>query len=494
MNHLKILFTSSEVTPFAKTGGLADVSAALPNSLKKLGHEVIVVMPMYRSVMEGGFELTEMRDSVELVWEGRKIRSKVFYTDSGSNLRVYFIRRDEFFDRSMLYGTSEGDYFDNAERFIFFTQAVILLAKMIKFKPHIIHLNDWQTSLVSVYLKTIYKNDDFFKTTATVFTIHNLAYQGIFPSEYMLLSGLPSELFSIEGLEYYGKMNFMKGGILFSDVITTVSEKYSHEIQTAEFGYGLEGVLRKRRNFLFGVLNGADYKEWNPENDPYLVANYGLHDLSGKIKCKKDLIKIFNLNPEEDAPIIGMVSRLADQKGLDLLVSGVEKVLRLGVSLVILGKGDERYEKKLSDLEKKYGSSFGVKIAFDNQLAHKIEAGADFFLMPSRYEPCGLNQMYSMKYGTIPIGRATGGLDDTIREFNPETGEGNGFKFVDYSVEALIEAVKRALKVYQDKNLWLKLMRNAMKEDFSWEKSAKKYENIYSQALKRKLENKNFQS
>jgi starch synthase len=301
----------------------------------------------------------------------------------------------------------------------------------------------------------------------------------------MAISELPPEFFSIKGLEYYGKMNFMKGGILFSDIITTVSEKYAREIQTSEYGHGLDGVLRDRSSDIYGVLNGVDYTEWNPEKDPHLAANYNETDLSGKKKCKEELIEIFKLEGSAETPLIGIISRLADQKGFDILADAMDELMRMKLLIVLLGKGEEKYERKFAELGEKYKGSLGVKIAFDNVLAHKIEAGSDMFLMPSRYEPCGLNQMYSLKYGTIPVVRATGGLEDTIKEFDPETQKGNGFKFAEYSPGAMIEEAKKALETYQNKDLWLRLMRNAMKEDFSWKRSALKYIDIYNHALNR---------
>ncbi|MDH5405098.1 MAG: glycogen synthase GlgA [Candidatus Aminicenantes bacterium] len=483
MKPLNIVFASSEVTPFAKTGGLADVSSSLPSAMASQGHQVQIIMPMYRSVIEGNFKLKLMESSLEIPYRGQLLKAKVYHSKIGANLLIYFIRRDEFFDRSGLYRLPEGDYFDNPDRFIFFSRAVLHVTKLIGFQPDIIHCNDWQTSLIPVYLKSLYNDDPFFRFTRTIFTIHNLAYQGVFPKEYMDVSGLPWELFSIKGIEYYGKMNFMKGGIMLADIISTVSERYAQEIRTPEFGYGLDGVLRDRSADIYGVLNGVDYSEWNPETDPHIAANYSAKDLSGKQKCKEALMKILNLKGSQHYPIIGMITRLADQKGCDLLAEAIDELMKLELFLVLLGQGEEKYEKRFLEEGKKHRGRFGVKIAFDGVLAHHIEAGADMFLMPSRYEPCGLNQMYSLKYGTIPIVRATGGLDDTIKEFDPETEKGNGFKFAEYSSKALIEKIKKALVVYQNKELWLKLVKNAMKEDFSWERSALKYQEIYYQAL-----------
>lgn len=483
---LKILFASSEVTPFAKTGGLADVSGSLPAALASLGHQVVVIMPLYRSVMEGSYDLNAFDGALEVPYRGRILKDKVFYSELEPNLSIYFIRKNEFFDRSMLYSTPEGDYFDNADRFIYFSRGILNLTKLIGFKPDIIHCNDWQTSLVPSFLKSLYMYDAFFEAARTILTIHNLAYQGIFPPEYMAVSGLPSEFYSLSGFEYYGKMNFLKGGIVFADIITTVSERYSLEIQTPEFGSGLEGILKERSNDIHGVLNGVDYREWNPETDSHIIANYNEKSLAGKTRCKKDLMEAFKLKGSEKAPLVGIVSRLAAQKGFDILAEAVEELVELGFLMVLLGTGDAVYEKQFAEIGKKHKGRFGVKIAFDNTLAHKIEAGADMFLMPSRYEPCGLNQMYSLKYGTIPVVRATGGLDDTIKEFDANSGKGNGFKFAEYSSQALIEALKRALEVYRNQELWVKLVGNGMREDFSWERSARTYEKIYHKALARK--------
>jgi starch synthase len=481
LNKLKILFAASEVTPFAKTGGLADVVGSLPAALAQLGHQVVIVMPYYRSVKEGSFNLKQHDKFLSIPFKGQQLNVSVHTATSKRNTQVYFIQRDEFFDRSGLYGTPSGDYFDNPERFIFFSRGVLELTKLIGFQPDIIHCHDWQTSLVPVYTKSLYKNDPVFKRARSVFTIHNLAYQGVFPKEMMTTSELPLELFAMSGLEYYGKMNFMKGGIVFSDVITTVSEKYAQEIQTPDYGYGLDGVLRDKRARIHGILNGVDYAAWNPKTDPHIAANFDSRDLSGKKTCKGDLAKVFRLKSPPRFPIIGIVSRLADQKGFDILAEAMDELLKMDLRLVVLGTGDDKYEKQFDSLGKKHAGRLGVKIGFDNALAHKIEAGSDMFLMPSKYEPCGLNQMYSLKYGTIPIVRATGGLDDTIQKFDPQTGEGNGFKFADYSSRALLDEVQRAQDVYADQGTWLKLVKKAMRMDFSWKRSALKYAEIYTQ-------------
>jgi len=485
MKKLKILFVSSEVAPLAKTGGLAAVSAALPQALVSMGHEVKIVMPFYRSIKQGDVRLERLDATFNVPFKGKRIKSEVFFTELGHSLPVYFVENRDFFDRDGLYGTSKGDHADNNERFIFFSRAVLELSKGIGFQPDVVHCNDWQTGLIPVYLKTLYKDDPAFVQSRTIFTVHNLAYQGVFPEETMGLSELPGSLFTMEGLEFYSRMNFMKGGILFSDVVTTVSQKYSQEIQTPEYGHGLEGVLRNRSSDLFGVLNGVDYKEWNPETDPHLAVPFDVRNMGGKLENKKDLLSHYGLEHRERTPLIGMISRLAAQKGFDILLEILDDLFRLDVQFVLLGTGDEVYENQFEKMAVKHRKKMSVKIAFDNALAHKIEAGADMFLMPSRYEPCGLNQMYSLKYGTIPIVRATGGLDDTISDFDERSLKGNGFKFEDYSATALMAAVQRALAIYRNEALWAQLMKNAMTEDFSWKQSAKKYTQLYFRALDR---------
>jgi starch synthase len=476
---MKILFASSEVIPFAKTGGLADVSGSLPEALASLGHEVAVVTPLYRSTKEGKHQLRQDERLLSVPFKAQQWETQVFRGHLGEGIPVYFIQRDEFFDRTGLYGTPEGDYRDNAERFIYFSRSVIELARLMEFSPDILHCHDWQTSLIPVYLKNVYGSDPQIQKARSVFTIHNLAYQGVFPEETMEVSGLPADLFAVKGLEYYGKMNFMKGGILFSDKITTVSERYAQEIQTPEYGYGLEGVLKDRSADISGILNGVDYTSWNPQTDPHIAARYSAKDLSGKSLCREELMGIFGLQGTGKSPVIGMISRMADQKGFDILADAMEDLMKVDIRLVILGTGDAKYEKQYARLGKRYAGRLGVKVGFDNTLAHKIEAGSDMFLMPSKYEPCGLNQMYSLKFGTIPIVRATGGLDDTIREFDPETGKGNGFKFKAYSPAELVKAVKRARYLFRNNLLWTELVQNAMKEDFSWKRSARKYEEVY---------------
>ena len=478
MKQLKILIATSEAIPFAKTGGLADVAGALPKALNGLGLDARIIMPFYWHVQEGNFKLKQTGAQASVPLGLREIDSPVFEAEA-SGITAYFLKRDEYYDRKYLYTMPEGDYFDNVERFILFSRGVIEAIKKLGFRPDIIHCHDWQTGLIPAYLKTIYKDDPFFSNTKTVFTIHNIAYQGQFPASRFPLTGLPQEVFTQDGIEFWGDMNLLKAGIVFSDIVTTVSEKYSREIQTPEFGYGLEGVLLAKREKLFGVLNGVDYDDWSPEKDKFIIAKYDYKDLSGKAKCREDLLKEYNLNLPDDAPVIGIISRLADQKGFDILSQAMEDLMSMNLGMVVLGTGEKKYHDLFEGLAKKYPKKLGVKITFDNKIAHKIEAGSDMFLMPSKYEPCGLNQIYSLKYGTIPIVRATGGLDDTIQDYDAKTGEGNGFKFKEYSAQILLAKVKEAVKVFSNRKEWKKLVQKAMQQDFSWDRSAKRYVELY---------------
>ena len=484
---LRVLFVTPEAVPFAKTGGLADVAGALPKFLKALGCDLKVVMPYYRMVKESGLPLQYLGQEIEVPIGDEILRADIYQGQLNQDIPVYFIGRDEFFDREYLYSTPRGDYFDNAERFIFFSKAVFTLCQLMSFSPAIIHHHEWQTGLIPAYLRSFYQNDPLFSHTAVVFTIHNIAYQGVFKKEKFRLTGLPNEMYNPEGIEFWERINFMKAGIVYADRINTVSQKYSEEIQTSEYGYGLEGILRKRKEVLCGILNGVDYQDWDPSHDPYLVAPYNSQDLSEKRECKKDLLKEFNLPPLlENFPLLGMISRLADQKGFDLLAEILDELFTLDIGFVLLGTGEQKYHDLFTEVARKYPQKAGVRIAYDDRLAHKIEAGADFFLMPSKYEPCGLNQIYSLKYGTIPIVRATGGLDDTILNYDPTTGKGNGFKFVRYDAKEFLNQMKVAIGFYSQPGHWKQLLRNAMAADFSWQRSAEAYLRLYRKALEKK--------
>jgi len=473
---MHIAFAASECVPFSKTGGLADVVGALPPALAYLGHEVTVYVPRYRSTkLENPRKIIS---SITVPFDDRYRFCSVLDGGIRSGVQFYFIDYPPFFDREALYGTPLGDYHDNAERFALFCRAVLEASKILG-SPDLFHCHDWQTALIPILIKTLYKEDPAFAQTLCVFTIHNLGYQGLFPPEVLPLLLLPWDLFTMARLEFYGKVNFLKGAIDVADFITTVSRKYAQEIQTAEYGFGLEGVLRARAASLTGILNGVDYTEWNPATDKMIIANYSADDLSGKAKCKQDLLNEFGLAHDTQLPLIGIVSRFAGQKGFDLIQYVADRMAQEELIVIALGTGDREYEDMFRRLHRQYPQKFAVKIEFNNRLAHKIEAGADMFLMPSKYEPAGLNQLYSLKYGTVPIVRATGGLDDTIEQYDPATGKGTGFKFREYSGEALLDTVKAAVLAYRDTQRWEKLMSNGMVQDYSWTAAAKEYVKVY---------------
>jgi len=489
---LNILFVSSEVEPFAKTGGLADVSGALPQAIKDLGHEVRVIMPKYRSVDERKFHLHEVLRLKEIdIPIGQEVeRASVkscILTNTSAKIQVYFLANESLYDRSGLYVNPENhkDYPDNDKRFIFFCRGVLETLKRLGWKPHIIHCNDWQSALIPAYLKTVYRGDSFFLKVKTIFTIHNMAYQGSFPRSSFLKTHLPDELFAPEGVEFYGNFNFLKAGLVYADVITTVSEKYAQEIQSSdEYGCGMSGILRKRSSDVYGILNGIDYSVWNPETDTLIPQKYDARNLDGKVTNKIELLRKFKLEYREGTPVIGCISRLAEQKGFDLIGQIADDLLKLDIQFILLGTGEKKYHDLFEAIQKRYPQKTGVYLGFSNELAHLIEAGSDMFLMPSRYEPCGLNQMYSLRYGTIPIVHATGGLDDTIEDFDPESGNGTGFKFFRYDARELLKTIERAVALYANKPAWRKLMKQGMQKDFSWESSAKKYIALYKNVLK----------
>jgi starch synthase len=387
-----------------------------------------------------------------------------------------------YFDRDGIYGNASGDFGDNAERFSEFSRAVIEIAKHV-WPPDVIHCHDWQTGLIPVFLRSSYAEDPLVKNIPVVFTIHNLGYQGHFPAAAMERCGIPPEVFHPAGMEFYGILNYLKGGLVYSDYLTTVSKKYAEEIQTAEFGHALDGVVRSRADHLVGILNGVDYSVWNPEKDKLIAEQYSVKDLSGKAACKKELLEIFGLSPEHlSQPILGIVSRFADQKGFDLIAAVATELMQEDLILTVLGTGERRYEELFDSLANEFPGRVGVRIGYDNELAHKIEAGADMFLMPSRYEPCGLNQVYSLKYGTVPIVRATGGLDDTVDSFDVEHGTGTGFKFANYSGVALLDTVRVALHNFVDERIWKRIQLNGMAKDFSWKRPAAEYAKLYKTA------------
>lgn len=484
-----IIQISPEVYPYAKTGGLADVVGSLPEHLESLGNKIVIFMPLFKKVKENVNNLVNTGISVNIPIGDSVRKGNIWKTAphlQTAKTEVYFIQRDEYFHRDTLYGTEHGDFADNAERFIFFSRAVLEAVKQLNLKPDIVHCHDWQSSLVPVYLKTIYKNEPCFASAKTVLTIHNLAYQGLFWHWDMKLTGLDWSLFNWRQLEFWGKLNFLKGGIVFSDAITTVSPTYAKEIQTQEYGCGIEGVLQTNTGKLSGIINGIDYSQWNPELDTLIPAKFSAKNIKGKSACKKHLQQKCEL-PVKDVPVIGMITRLADQKGLDLVVSIFEELMKQELQFVVLGTGEEKYHRMFRDISQKYRDKVAVFIMFNNQLAHEIEAGSDMFLMPSRYEPCGLNQIYSLKYGTVPIVRSTGGLADTITNAVPETlknGAANGFAFKNYSAQELLQTILKALDTYKNKTTWAKIRKNGMTQDWSWKRSAREYTDLYKKLRK----------
>ncbi len=483
---MKIFLSSSEAVPFAKTGGLADVAGALPRALAQMGHEVYLLLPKYRQVDEKRFRLTKTGIELEIPISHRKEKGELYLLEMAPNFQVVFIRNDAYYDREYLYGPPNGDFEDNAERFIFFSRAVLEAAGSLAVEPDVIHCHDWQTGLVPVYLKTVYNSAPSLARTVSLFTIHNIGYQGLFWHYDLEITNLGWELFTPDALEFYGKISFLKAGIVFADAVTTVSRKYMEEIQTPEFGSGLQGVLRSRRGDLWGIGNGVDYEEWDPARDPLICERYDASRLEGKRVCKADLQREFGLPVAGGVPLIGTLSPFSDQKGFDLISGVMEDCIPLGAQFVFLGAGDEKYHQFFSEIRGKYPAQIGVRIGLNSEAAHKVEAGADMLLMPSRCEPWGLDQIYSLKYGTVPIVRATGGLDDTVEDFNPRTGEGNGFKFKEYSPACLLKAVERAVQIFREAETWERLMIRGMSADFSWDKPAREYQEVYEKTLAKK--------
>ncbi|WP_456449706.1 glycogen synthase GlgA [Hydrogenimonas sp.] len=482
---LNILFTASEVVPFAKTGGLADVAGALPKALAELGHNVVVVMPRYYSIDKSELEHVVGPLGVPMgpmgeLWAG-------VYTTSlpGSDVPIYFIDYEHYFGRSGLYADENGfSYPDNDNRFIFLSKAAFQLCKKIGFKPDIIHSHDWHTAAQPVLRNTRFAFDDYFEESATVLTIHNLQHQGIFFKGVMDVMEVGWEHFNPYELEAMDGVNILKGGITHADAVTTVSRKYAQEIQTLEYGFGLSEHIQAHSEKLFGILNGVDYEEWNPAVDPYIAQRYDIDNIAGKAVCKADLQKRFELPEWDDVPLIGFVGRFAEQKGIGLIAGVIEGLLHLNVQIVMLGTGEKWAEGFFGDIARKYPDSFACHVGYSNELAHVIEAGSDLFLMPSLFEPCGLNQIYSLRYGTLPIVRATGGLDDTIQNYNPADRSGNGFKFEWATHEALYHTVKWAVDTYRfERDAYDIMQRTAMQARFDWMHAAKQYEDLYYYTL-----------
>jgi starch synthase len=478
---MHIVFAASECAPWAKTGGLADVVSALPRTLVKLGHKVSVFIPYYRQVAKVIPNAAVVLSSVTIPYPSYNRFVRILNGGVVEGVQMYLVDCPEFFDRESFYSTPSGDYPDNGERFGLFSRAVIEALKILGI-PDVFHVHDWQAAMLAVLLRSTYYFDPVLRHVPAVLTIHNAGYQGWFPPQTMETLLLPWDMFTFEKLEQNDKVNFLKGGIVYSDAVTTVSRTYAEEIKTPEFGNGLEGVLQQRSGDLFGILNGVDYEEWDPAIDPHIAAHYTADDLAGKQECRRDLLHAFGLRDVSDkTAVIGVVSRFATQKGFDFIVEIMDRLVEEDMVLVMLGNGEEYYERLLVEMAARYPSKVRVQVKYDNVMAHKVEAGSDMFLMPSRYEPCGLNQIYSLKYGTIPVVRATGGLEDTIDE--RPNGEGNGFKFRGYNADGLLDALKRALAVFHDTEEWVKMMQRGMAQDFSWDQPAQEYIRVYERVI-----------
>lgn len=488
---MNILLATSEAVPFAKTGGLADVSAALPAALARLGHRPAVIMPAYARAKDCGqpIESTGLDISVQIgskTVEGLLLKSRL----PDSDVPVYLVEQDDYYNRDDLYGIQGADFVDNCERFVFFCRAVLEAIRLLELKVDVLHANDWQTGLLPAYLKTEYRHAPAYERIATLFTIHNLAYQGTFWHWDMLLTGLDWKYFNWHQMEFYGKLNLMKTGLVFADALNTVSPRYAEEIQSPPLGCGLEGVLQQRRDVLSGIINGVDYAAWNPATDAHLPMKYDQAAVAeGKAACKAALQAELGLPLQPKTPLIAFIGRLVDQKGLDLVSGAMQDLLRsIDAQWVILGTGEPKYHQLLMSLAERNPNRLVVRLSFSESLAHRIEAGADLFLMPSRYEPCGLNQLYSLKYGTIPVVRATGGLVDTIVDATRETlagGSATGFSFREYEVLALTETLRRAIEAYGQPAIWSKLIAAGMRQDWSWDRSAQQYVELYQKTAAR---------
>jgi starch synthase len=474
---MKVLLASSEAIPYAKTGGLADVAGSLVNELRSINVNARLIMPMHRGI-KSRFSPDYTGHDISVALGSKKYTASLFARDKS----MIFIECDEFFDRSGIYGTSQGHYDDNDFRFTFFSKAVLEACRTLGFMPDVLHCNDWHTALIPLYIKTIYKKE--FSSAASLLTIHNLGYQGIFPESAMTITGLGPEMFDPKVMEFFGQVNLLKAGITSADAISTVSPNYAREILDEGMGFGLDGVLKDRAEDLSGIINGIDYSEWDPCRDEAIPQSYNRKDISGKKKCRNYLVRKCGFKTGK-LPLLSVVGRLASQKGLDILLDTAEDIFTYGANLVVLGTGDEDIARRLKSLARKYPQNVSVNLGFDEDLAHLIYAGSDMILIPSRYEPCGLSQMIGMRYGTVPVARSTGGLKDSIEDFNAMNKKGNGFLFRDYRASALEECIKRALCVYSNVEAWNKLVDNCMREDFSWHASAKKYLSLYRRLLKK---------
>lgn len=482
---MKVLFVASEGVPFIKSGGLADVIGSLPQALEERDIDVRVILPLYKDIKEKFGKKLKFISHIDVRLGWKNAYCGIFKVEH-EDIEFYFIDNEYYFGRDGLYG-----YFDDAERFAFFSKAALEILPEIDFKPDVVHNHDWHTALCSVFLKSHFLDNDYYRDIKTLFTVHNLHYQGVFSSSILFnVLGLGNEHFTSESLEYHGAVNIMKGGLLYSDKISTVSKTYAKEITYPFFGEGLDGVLRKRQDDLTGIVNGIDVEEYNPEDDKYIYKEFNYKNIKNKLENKVKLQQQLNLRVDKDIPVIAIISRLVPIKGMDLITHIMEEMLcTMDVQVVVLGTGDREYEDAFKYFAAKYPDKFSANIMFSNDLAHKIYASADMFLMPSQLEPCGLSQLISLRYGTIPIVRETGGLSDTVTYFNEETGKGNGFSFLTFDAHDMFFTIKKAIEAYEDKKIWKKIMKNAMKADYSWDNSAKEYIKIYKELVKEECKN-----
>lgn len=487
---LKVAFVSTEFSPYAKSGELADVASSLPKYLTSLGIEVSVFMPKYRraEIDSAPKELEPV--SLEIPLDNNKAKAQVYRTDPGK-FPLYFIDSPKYFWRENIYGEGKGEYLDNDERFIFFNKAVLAFLQRTRMKVDVIHCHSWPTALIPVLVKTIYNKKGTFKRTATVLTLHNISYQGEFPPESLALTGLNWNYFSSGPLSLNGRLNFLKAGIIYADMLNTVSSSYRREILTKKGGKGLNKILQARKESLVSIRNGVDYELWDPRRDPFIISTYNPGDLEAKKKCKVDALREFGLPSRKKSPIIGVSSFLAAHKGIDILLEAMEELLQMDVMIIVVAQGDELYANSLLNYQKKFPKKLAVRLEMSPASVHKLAAGADMFLIPSLSEPCGLNQLYGFRYGTVPIVRATGGLKETVKPFDLKTKKGNGFIFEAYSASSLLSAVRLAVECYKQSAVWERIVKNGIKEKFSWEKAAKKYIRLYQEALRKKTGGEN---
>lgn len=480
---MRILLASSEVHPFSKTGGLADMVGALGKALARNGHRVGVVTPLYQGVRERLSGLRLVGPPLDLPLGVRRVRGEIWALEPAAGLSIYFIDQPEYFHRTDLYQKDGLDYPDNAERFLFLAKTAAHLALDLDWKPELVHLHDWQVGFTALFLHERRRISGGARIPKVCMTIHNLAYQGVFPASQYALTNLPWDYFVPNGVEFYGQMNCLKAGLRYADVLTTVSPRYAKEITTEEFGCGLDGLLRERQESLVGILNGVDYEEWNSCADPYLKHPYSAGDLTGKAANKADLQAEFGLPMAPGVPLFGSIGRMVEQKGVDIMLDALEEMLSTNIQFVQIGSGPAAFQRAFLDLARKFPERASVRIGFEEGVSHHIEAGCDFFLMPSRFEPCGLNQMYSLRYGTIPVVRATGGLDDTVIDPKEDIERANGIKFQEYSSQALAKGIRKAVALYEVPELLHRFRANAMAADFSWDRTSAEFLKVYEEAL-----------